>query len=111
VEDTARYAAVASLATSLMDRYGWSKDAVRSCNFEMDAKPNGPHCVGRAANIAADQLGVSFDELHELLADRIRAGYPAFALAGSDVDVIAEWNNHPAVTRADVDALLAEVAS
>jgi hypothetical protein len=103
-------AAVASLTADYMNRCGWSKDAVRSCSFEMDEKPAGPHCLGRAANLAADRLGIPFGPVHEMIAREIRDRYPDFALAGSEVDVIAEWNNHPAVTRADVDAILAGVA-
>jgi hypothetical protein len=107
----ADYTDVASLAADYMNRFGWSKDAVRSCSFEMDQKPNGPHCVGRAVNLAADALGLPFAPLHEFLASKIREEYPEFALAGSEVDVIAEWNNHPVITREDVNALLAEVAA
>jgi hypothetical protein len=110
MESTAGYAAAAALAVSLMDEFGWSKDAIRSCNFEMDAKPDGPHCVGRAVNIATDRLGLPFEPTHTLLAEKIRAEYPYFASLDADVDVIAEWNNHPATTREDVDALLAGVA-
>jgi hypothetical protein len=105
------YTAAAALAAKLMDEFGWSKDAVRSCNFEMDEKPDGPHCVGRAVNIATDRLGLPFEPAHTLLASRIRAEYPEFTAAGADVDVIAEWNNHPAVSRGDVDRLLATIAS
>jgi hypothetical protein len=104
------YTDVASLAADYMNRYGWSKDAVKSCSFEMDTKTAGPHCVGRAVNLAADELGLPFTPIHTFLAGKIRVKYPEYALAGDDVDVIAEWNNHPAVTREDVDALLAEVA-
>lgn len=111
MKDTTDYAAVASLAASYMDRYGWSQDAVRTCGFEMDVKTSGPHCVGRAVNLAADELRLPFWPIHAFLASRIRARYPDFTLAGSDVDVIAEWNNHPAVTREDVNALLAEIAN
>jgi hypothetical protein len=106
--DMSDYAAIAALANGYMNRHVWSKDAIQSCNFEMYEKPNGPHCMGRAVNLAANDLGVPFGPVHEFLANKIRAEYPRFTLAGDDVDVIAEWNNHPEVTRADVDALLAD---
>lgn len=110
MENTADYTAIAALAAGYLDRCGWSKDAIRSCNFEMD-NVAGPHCVGRAVNLAADDLGMSFDPVHEFLAAKIRVRYPDYAAVDSNVDVIAEWNNHPAVTRVDVDALLVEMAT
>jgi hypothetical protein len=116
------HAEIAQGALDILDRDGWCKFSLtyRSLfNAVPDFPRDGSHCIGGAVNLAmtGQDNWVLDSDFYGVLAGVIREQYPDHRLpeyAPADVlDVwfIAEWNNNPGTTEADVRRVLEKIAA
>lgn len=122
-------AEIAREALEILDADGWCKGALTMIstpwNPDWDYKA-GSHCIGGAVNLAMwQQAGwhVAGDGFYARLANLIREQYPEYVSTHSlvlsfrdapslkDIAFIADWNNAPERTEADVRRILEKMAA